>query len=104
MGEACTPPEQSLGRLPNTLMFGKAESWEAIPGGKTEVQRNNRMECPGARTSTLQGGAGPRGSPTPLSLPRAPWAFAPQEQPPSFLLQHLEIVPDTAEGTSQALG
>ena len=50
MGEACTPPEQSLGRVPNILMFGKAESGEAIPGGKTQVKRSNRMECPGART------------------------------------------------------
>lgn len=50
MGEALHPPEQFLGMLPNTWMFGKAELWEAIPGGKTQVKRNNWMECPGDRT------------------------------------------------------
>lgn len=52
-GGGMHPPEQSLGMLPNTWMFGKAELWEAIPGRKTQVKRNNWMECPGDRTQHL---------------------------------------------------
>lgn len=59
------PPEQTLGRLPSTLMFGKVESWEAIPGRKTQVKGNNWRECPGTRTHHLAMWCGAVGLPHP---------------------------------------